>query len=202
MTNVLALDIKKVLLLCIMLLTLSLFSHCYAITEDKAESISALNLHPCKDNQQFLCGNISAPLDYKNPHLGKVELPISIHRATQKSRGYLILNFGGPWADNVKVLPSITSNRLTATMIKYFDLLVINPRGANPNTIQCDTKDNAKLNKINEAMGKIFSQGNESDIDALYELAKKNRAYVNTINCINTLAQIIMFKILKHFERL
>ena len=106
---------------------------CYGAISNSLGHVSSLDLHECTGNQQFLCGNLQAPLDYTNPQLGTIELPVSIHKASQKSHGYLLFNFGGPWADDVKILPSMVAKRFTTTMLQDFDIVVINPRGANPN---------------------------------------------------------------------
>lgn len=184
---------KKAFLLCLVLVGLLISLNCSALTKNQVETRKFLKFFPCRDNQQYLCGNLSVPMDYSNAQLGKIGLPVRVHRATEKSLGYLIFNFGGPWADNVNILPSISKKRLTESMLKYFDILVINPRGAAPNLIQSNAEDTAKLKKINEAMKEICSQGTESDLEAVYELAKQKQeicqydklyAYASTANSV------------------
>jgi len=159
-----------------LLLTLLASINCQAITRKQFEANKLLTLATCKDNQQFLCGNLSVPMDYNNPRLGKIELPIRVHLATKKNPlGYLIFNFGGPWADNANILPSMIKNRLTTPMIEYFNIVVINPRGTKPNLIQCNAKNTIQFEETNDAMKRIFSQGNENDAGTIYELAKQKQ---------------------------
>jgi hypothetical protein len=108
-------NIKKISRFFLTLLTLLILLNSNAATNDNLKSNNKLKWHPCKDSgrHHFLCGNISVPLDYKHPQLGKIELAVSMHAATERSRGYLLFNFGGPWANNVNILPSIMKKRLT-----------------------------------------------------------------------------------------
>ena len=133
--------------------------------------------------------------------MGKIELAVSMHAATERSRGYLLFNFGGPWANNVNILPSIMKKRLTPAMIKQFDLLVMNPRGVSPNDIQCKTKNSAKLKEISGAMKKIFAQGDEHDAETLYLLAKQKQEicqYNEISNYAYTLNTIQDIEILRY----
>ncbi len=182
-----------------MLVLFVFLSNCYAAINDNVKSSSTLKWHACKANHKFLCGSISVPLDYAHPQLGNIKLPVSMHPALQKSRGYLLFNFGGPWANNVKILPSITKHRLTPTMVNQFDLLVMNPRGVNPNLIQCHTQNTVRLKEIDEKMKKIFAQGNVHDTAMLYDLAQEKQRlchynkltqYASTANTVEDIESI------------
>lgn len=42
------------------------------------------------------CGKVTVPLDYAKPGGGTLDLAMARYRATGKSRGSVLLNFGGP----------------------------------------------------------------------------------------------------------
>lgn len=203
----------KVKRICSLFLTLMfalILSSSNATNNNNLKSNNQLKWKSCKNkvNKDFLCAKISVPLDYKYPQLGNIKLSISLHPASERSRGYLLFNFGGPWADNVNILPSITEKRLTPAMVKQFDLLVINPRGVSPNVIQCNTQNPARLREINEGMKKIFAQGNARDAEVLYSLAKQkqeicqyNNIYKYT-NTTNTVQDIEKLRDLLHAKKL
>ncbi|MBA3536076.1 MAG: alpha/beta fold hydrolase [Tatlockia sp.] len=203
MRTISTLNIKKISHFFLTLLIVLTLSSSNAATNDNLKSNNKLKWHPCKDsgNHHFLCGKISVPLDYKHPQSGKIELPVSMHPASHESRGYLLFNFGGPWADNVNILPSIMQKKLTPTMIEQFDLLVMNPRGVSPNLIECNTQNPAKLKAINEAMKNIFTQGDEHDAKTLYELAKQKQEicrYNEINNYAGTINTIQDIEVLRH----
>lgn len=196
------LSFKNIFLLYLIFFALSLSLDCSAIANDRVKITKFLKISPCINQQYFLCGDLPVPIDYIHPELGKIELPVMIHRASQKSIGYLFFNFGGPWASNVDILPSIIKNRLTKSMVNNFDIVVINPRGTSPNFIQCNTKNTEKLNKINETMKKLFSQGTSNEAQAIYELAKQKQKICQFDKLFQYAKRQIVFKILKNFEKL
>lgn len=42
------------------------------------------------------CGKVTVPLDYARPGEGTLELAMARYRASGRSRGSVLLNFGGP----------------------------------------------------------------------------------------------------------
>ncbi|QWB27832.1 MULTISPECIES: alpha/beta hydrolase [Streptomyces] len=50
------------------------------------------------------CGKVTVPLDYAKPDKGTLDLALARYRATGKSRGSVLLNFGGPGVPGVTQL--------------------------------------------------------------------------------------------------
>src|SRR4051794_35082797 len=53
----------------------------------------------CKDMdapKDLQCGKVTVPLDYAKPGARTLDLALARYRATGKSRGSVLLNFGGP----------------------------------------------------------------------------------------------------------
>jgi pimeloyl-ACP methyl ester carboxylesterase len=134
-----------------------------------------LSWFQCEPNSKYLCSHLTVPLDYNNPKLGELKLPIKLHRAIKKTNEYLLFNFGGPWADNVKILPSILDKRLTQAMIQNFNIIVMNPRGVPTNSIKCKTDNQDKLREVEQSVKRIFAQGDLSDASQLYKLQREKQ---------------------------
>ena len=48
--------------------------------------------------EQFECGSIQVPADYRDPDAGSIKIALNVHRATSPDQriGYLLINPGGP----------------------------------------------------------------------------------------------------------
>lgn len=73
------------------------------------------------------CGKITVPLDYAKPAAGTLELAMARYRATGKSRGSVLLNFGGPGGPGVSQLAYEGKDFMGLT--NGYDVVSFDPRG-------------------------------------------------------------------------
>jgi pimeloyl-ACP methyl ester carboxylesterase len=73
------------------------------------------------------CGKITVPIDYARPAAGTLDLALARFRATGKSRGSVLLNFGGPGAAGVSGLASGGDEFMGLT--NGYDVVTFDPRG-------------------------------------------------------------------------
>ncbi|KKD06826.1 alpha/beta hydrolase [Streptomyces sp. WM6386] len=73
------------------------------------------------------CGKVTVPLDYAEPASGTLQLALARYRATGKSRGSVLLNFGGPGGAGVSELAS--SGNEFMGLAKGYDVVSFDPRG-------------------------------------------------------------------------
>lgn len=68
----------------LMILVLLICSNSYALTADSVNKPGIKQLKACDGQSSFLCGNIVVPLDYSNPKLGNIALPIKYIKRLSK----------------------------------------------------------------------------------------------------------------------
>lgn len=73
------------------------------------------------------CGKVTVPLDYARPGGGTLDLALARYRATGKSRGSVLLNFGGPGGAGVSELASDGKEFMDLT--NGYDVVTFDPRG-------------------------------------------------------------------------
>ncbi|MEU6375971.1 alpha/beta hydrolase [Streptomyces sp. NPDC046909] len=73
------------------------------------------------------CGKVTVPLDYTRPGTGTLDLALARYRATGKSRGSVLLNFGGPGGAGVGELAA--SGDEFMGLAKGYDVVSFDPRG-------------------------------------------------------------------------
>ncbi|MGP4046117.1 alpha/beta hydrolase [Streptomyces sp. 2A115] len=73
------------------------------------------------------CGTVTVPLDYAKPADGTLELAMARVRATGKSRGSVLLNFGGPGGPGVSELATGGEDFMGLT--DGYDVVTFDPRG-------------------------------------------------------------------------
>ncbi|MEV8540493.1 alpha/beta hydrolase [Streptomyces sp. NPDC051572] len=73
------------------------------------------------------CGKVTVPLDYAKPGGGTLDLALARYRATGKSRGSVLLNFGGPGGAGVSELASDGKEFMDLT--NGYDVVTFDPRG-------------------------------------------------------------------------
>jgi len=73
------------------------------------------------------CGKVTVPLDYSRPTSGTLELALARYRATGKSRGSVLLNFGGPGGAGVSELAAGGDEFMG--LAKGYDVVSFDPRG-------------------------------------------------------------------------
>ncbi|MEU6227943.1 alpha/beta hydrolase [Streptomyces sp. NPDC047042] len=73
------------------------------------------------------CGKVTVPLDYAKPGGGTLELALARYRATGKSRGSVLLNFGGPGGPGVSQLAYDGKDFMGLT--NGYDVVSFDPRG-------------------------------------------------------------------------
>lgn len=73
------------------------------------------------------CGKVTVPLDYANPGDGTLDLALARYRATGKSRGSVLLNFGGPGGAGIPQLALGGEDFMGLT--NGYDVVTFDPRG-------------------------------------------------------------------------
>jgi pimeloyl-ACP methyl ester carboxylesterase len=73
------------------------------------------------------CGKVTVPLDYARPSSGTLDLALARYRATGRSRGSVLLNFGGPGGAGVGELAA--SGDEFMGLAKGYDVVSFDPRG-------------------------------------------------------------------------
>ncbi|MGW6009426.1 alpha/beta hydrolase [Streptomyces sp. NPDC055210] len=73
------------------------------------------------------CGKVTVPVDYANPADGTLDLAMARFRATGKSRGSVLLNFGGPGGPGVGELADGGKDFMGLT--NGYDVVTFDPRG-------------------------------------------------------------------------
>lgn len=73
------------------------------------------------------CGKVTVPLDYARPRAGTLDLALARYRATGKSRGSVLLNFGGPGGAGVSELAAGGKDFMSLT--NGYDVVSFDPRG-------------------------------------------------------------------------
>ncbi|MGX9882640.1 alpha/beta hydrolase [Streptomyces sp. NPDC002276] len=84
----------------------------------------------CKDQdapKDLRCGKVTVPLDYAKPAGATLDLALARYRATGKSRGSVLLNFGGPGGAGVSELASDGKEFMDLT--NGYDVVTFDPRG-------------------------------------------------------------------------
>ncbi|MFJ8492513.1 alpha/beta hydrolase [Streptomyces sp. NPDC094038] len=84
----------------------------------------------CRDDalpKDMQCAKVTVPLDYARPAAGTLDLALSRYRATGKSRGSVLLNFGGPGGSGVSQLGQDGKKFMGLT--NGYDVVGFDPRG-------------------------------------------------------------------------
>ncbi|WEO99215.1 alpha/beta hydrolase [Streptomyces sp. FXJ1.172] len=73
------------------------------------------------------CAKVTVPLDYARPRAGTLDIALARYRATGKSQGSVVLNFGGPGGQGVDELA--TGGRQFMDLTNGYDVVTFDPRG-------------------------------------------------------------------------
>ncbi|MEU0335266.1 alpha/beta hydrolase [Streptomyces sp. NPDC006193] len=73
------------------------------------------------------CAEVTVPLDYARPRAGTLDVALARYRATGRSRGSLLLNFGGPGGAGIPQLAS--EGRQFMDLTNGYDVVTFDPRG-------------------------------------------------------------------------
>ncbi|MFF4351146.1 alpha/beta hydrolase [Streptomyces sp. NPDC001530] len=73
------------------------------------------------------CGKVTVPLDYARPSEGTLDVAMARYRATGKSRGSVLLNFGGPGGAGISQLALGGKDFMSLT--NGYDVVTFDPRG-------------------------------------------------------------------------
>ncbi|OIJ63485.1 alpha/beta hydrolase [Streptomyces mangrovisoli] len=73
------------------------------------------------------CGKVTVPLDYTKPRGATLDLALARYRASGRSRGSLVLNFGGPGGPGVPELAADGAEFMDLT--NNYDVVTFDPRG-------------------------------------------------------------------------
>ncbi|WP_329549504.1 alpha/beta hydrolase [Streptomyces sp. NBC_01356] len=77
--------------------------------------------------EDLQCGKVTVPLDYANPGDGTLDVAMARYRATGKSRGSVLLNFGGPGGAGIPQLAFGGEDFMHLT--NGYDVVTFDPRG-------------------------------------------------------------------------
>ncbi|ELP64299.1 alpha/beta hydrolase [Streptomyces turgidiscabies] len=102
---------------------LSRFYH-QKVTWSACADEAAMDDVPTADLQ---CAKVTVPLDYARPGGGTLDLAMARYRATGKSRGSVLLNFGGPGGAGVSQLAYEGKDFMGLT--NGYDVVTFDPRG-------------------------------------------------------------------------
>lgn len=103
-----------------------------------APAEARLRFEPC-GNQGYECATLTAPLDYDEPSGAKIKLAVTRLPAVKKSRGPLMINYGGPGAGAVGITKQIGAG-LFGAYRDHFDLVALDPRGTGENAVKLDCR--------------------------------------------------------------
>ncbi|MCX4231652.1 MULTISPECIES: alpha/beta hydrolase [Streptomyces] len=136
------------------------------------------------------CGKVTVPVDYANPADGTLDLAMARFRATGKSRGSVLLNFGGPGGPGVGELADGGEDFMGLT--NGYDVVTFDPRGVGRSSpVSCgegsdegtqapdpdaETRAGTEAQAQGEARARAQTQVDESDdpraaLEVLRELA-------------------------------
>ncbi|MFJ8937406.1 alpha/beta hydrolase [Streptomyces sp. NPDC102365] len=136
------------------------------------------------------CGQVTVPVDYANPADGTLDLAMARFRATGKSRGSVLLNFGGPGGPGVGELADGGEDFMGLT--NGYDVVTFDPRGVGRSSpVSCgegsdegtqapdpgaETRAGTEAQAQGEAQAQAQAQAAESDdpraaLEVLRELA-------------------------------
>ncbi|MFF7972339.1 alpha/beta fold hydrolase [Streptomyces sp. NPDC007905] len=73
------------------------------------------------------CGKVTVPLDYAHPGKGTLDLALARYRATGRSSGSVLLNFGGPGGQGIRELTS--GGKAFMELTNGYDVVTFDPRG-------------------------------------------------------------------------
>ncbi|MFF4486623.1 alpha/beta hydrolase [Streptomyces sp. NPDC001544] len=73
------------------------------------------------------CGKVTVPLDYARPGAGTLDVALARYRATGRSRGSVLLNFGGPGGAGIRELALDGKDFMSLT--NGYDVVTFDPRG-------------------------------------------------------------------------
>ncbi|GGJ30225.1 alpha/beta hydrolase [Streptomyces brasiliensis] len=73
------------------------------------------------------CGKVTVPLDYARPGAGTIDIALARYRATGKSQGSVLLNFGGPGGPGISTLAAAGKDYMGLT--NGYDVVTFDPRG-------------------------------------------------------------------------
>ncbi|MEV7242163.1 alpha/beta hydrolase [Streptomyces sp. NPDC093248] len=73
------------------------------------------------------CGKVTVPLDYAHPGAGTLDLALARYTATGRSRGSVLLNFGGPGGSGVRELA--VGGKPFMGLTNGYDVVTFDPRG-------------------------------------------------------------------------
>ncbi|KAF8333063.1 Alpha/Beta hydrolase protein [Cantharellus anzutake] len=136
---------------------------------------------PCPNQEGFDCGTFDVPLDYANLTLGKARIALIRLNATERRRGSIFVNPGGPGESGIENVIEFALN-YTELSGGFYDIVGFDPRGVGstqPN-INCFSSSEEEFEFLNgtflqqgiEAKGNFTNQ-NETDPDVIAFLSQE-----------------------------
>ncbi|MFG2500165.1 alpha/beta hydrolase [Streptomyces sp. NPDC048441] len=149
---------------------------------DAAGLVSESDATAVPKDKNIQCGKITVPLDYAKPGRGKVDVAMIRIKSSGKSRGSLLLNFGGPGGAGVSGL--LASQKEFEYLGKGYDVVSFDPRGVGESSpVSCGDagaddpgagEDTDDPRAVLDEMRKISEQCKKKSGDVL--------PYVGTVN--------------------
>jgi pimeloyl-ACP methyl ester carboxylesterase len=97
---------------------------------------STIDWQPCAGTPGVECGTLSVPVDWSRPWGQRIDLALARRKATERIGSVLVIP-GGPGGSGVEMVRE--SPVLSETVARRFDIVGLDPRGANGSApIQCD----------------------------------------------------------------
>ena len=139
-----------------------------AETPEPAAAGERIDWTPCVE--EFECGSIQVPADYRDPAAGSLKIALNVHRATAPDRriGYLLVNPGGPGSSG-RGLVFGKSKFFTDEILERFDIIGFDPRGVqiSDETVAIALKARIDLRTIERGSEPEFACGDPGEQLAL-----------------------------------
>jgi pimeloyl-ACP methyl ester carboxylesterase len=94
------------------------------------------------------CGRVTVPLDYAHPGADTLDIALARYRATGKSQGSVLLNFGGPGGAGISELA--TDGRQFMDLTNGYDVVTFDPRGVGRSSPVSCGEDGDRLSALSD----------------------------------------------------
>ncbi|MFE5139696.1 alpha/beta hydrolase [Streptomyces fagopyri] len=120
------------------------------------------------------CGKVTVPLDYAHPKNGTLDVALARYRATGKSRGSVLLNFGGPGGAGIAELAQ-GGGKDFMDLTNGYDVVTFDPRGVGQSSpVSCGEG----ADQTSDAAGTVTDGGDpQAVLKALRKVASECAAH-------------------------
>ncbi len=118
------------------------------------------------------CGKVTVPLDYAKPADGTLDLAMARFRATGKSRGSVLLNFGGPGGPGVSEL--FAGGKDFMGLTNGYDVVTFDPRGVGRSSpVSCGESTDEAMGSTDPDPDAEADEGEGDDVRAALDVLRK-----------------------------